>query len=49
MKKKKKRTSGIKISRYPFIIHVDPLKESTVYPSNVRVSNFNNSKIRRNF
>jgi hypothetical protein len=33
MKKKKKRTRRIKIGRYPFIIHADPLKESTSYPT----------------
>ncbi len=33
MKKKKKRTSRIKIGRYPFIIHADPLKESTSFPT----------------
>ena len=33
MKKKKKKTSRIKIGRYPFIIHADPLKESTAYPT----------------
>jgi len=49
MKKNKKRTSGIKIGRHPFIIHADPLKESIAYPSNVRVSNLNNSIIRRDF
>jgi len=31
--KKKKKTSRIKIGRYPFTIHADPLKESTAYPT----------------
>ena len=33
MKKKKKKTSRIKIGRYPFIIEADPLLESTSYPT----------------
>ena len=31
--KKKKKMSRSKIGRYPFIIHADPLKESTAYPT----------------
>ena len=33
MKKRKKKTSRIKSSRYPFIIEADPLKETTSYPT----------------
>jgi len=33
MKKKKKKTSRIITGRYPFIIHADPLKENTAYPT----------------
>jgi hypothetical protein len=33
MKKTKKKTSRVKIGRYPFIIHADPLKERTAYPT----------------
>jgi hypothetical protein len=33
MKKRKKRNKKMRIGRYPFTIHADPLQESTSYPT----------------
>ena len=33
MKKRKNRGKKMRIGRYPFTIHADPLKESTAYPT----------------
>jgi hypothetical protein len=33
MKKRKKRNKKMRIGRYPFTIHADPLQESTAYPT----------------